>query len=151
MALSLCFSKHDNVFICHSRGFHAGFIRRTTGRDYPPGDFVDQQGHVLGQHKGIIRYTIGQRKGLGLALPQPMYVMKKDLAKNQVVLGENEDLFTTTFEIEGCNWMPFDRLTGDLAVEAKVRYSQKASPATVIPLGEDRRRDPVARSGHSGR
>lgn len=133
--------KHDSQDICFAPdGDYAGFISRYTGKDYPDGDFVDRSGRVLGRHKGIIHYTVGQRKGLGLALPHPMYVCRKDVEKNQVVLGENEDLFTTTFEIEGCNWMPFDRLTGDLAVEAKVRYSQKASPATVIPLGEDRAR-----------
>ena len=131
--------KRDSQDICFAPdGDYAGFIRRTTGRDYPPGDFVDQQGHVLGQHKGIIRYTIGQRKGLGLALPQPMYVMKKDLAKNQVVLGLDKDLFSRSLDVADFNWIACEVPRQPLRLTVKIRYSQKAYPARVIPTAAGR-------------
>ena len=131
--------KRDSQDICFAPdGDYAGFIRRTTGRDYPPGDFVDQQGHVLGQHKGIIRYTIGQRKGLGLALPQPMYVMKKDMAKNQVVLGLDKDLFSRSLDVADFNWIACEVPRQPLRLTVKIRYSQKAYPARVIPTAADR-------------
>ena len=133
--------KHESQDICFvPDGDYAAFIRRFTGKVYPPGDFVDQNGNVLGRHKGMIRYTIGQRKGLGLALPHPMYVCRKDMEKNQVILGENSDLFRSVFEIENINWITEASPNRDLQVEAKVRYSQKASPAVVHPLSETRAR-----------
>lgn len=131
--------KRESQDICFvPDGDYAAFISRYTGREYPEGDFVYKDGTVLGRHKGIIRYTIGQRKGLGLALPHPMYVMEKDTEANQVILGENEDLFTTGFEAEEFNWIACEPPKGDIRAEAKVRYSQKENPATVIPLSEDR-------------
>lgn len=133
--------KHESQDICFvPDGDYAAFIRRFTGKDYPDGDFVDQEGNVLGTHKGIIKYTIGQRKGLGLALPHPMYVCRKDMEKNQVILGENRDLFHSSFEIENINWISTEPPKGEIQVEAKVRYSQKASPAVVHPLSENRAR-----------
>ncbi len=69
------------------------FIEQYTGRTYPNGNFVDTKGHILGEHKGIIRYTVGQRKGLGLALPHPMYVKEKNLDTNEVILCDNNELF----------------------------------------------------------
>ena len=91
--------KHDSQDICFvPDGDYASFIERTSGKVYPDGDFVDFDGNVLGTHKGIIRYTIGQRKGLGLALPKPMYVCKTDLQQNKVILGDNEDLFSKVLD-----------------------------------------------------
>ena len=82
--------KRDSQDICFvPDGDYAAFIEKYTGKAYPNGDFVDESGRILGEHKGIIRYTIGQRKGLGLALPCPMYVKEKNLAENKVVLCEN--------------------------------------------------------------
>lgn len=133
--------KHESQDICFvPDGDYAAFIRRFTGKEYPPGDFVDRQGNVLGRHKGMIRYTIGQRKGLGLALPHPMYVCRKDMENNRVVLGENRDLFHSVFEIENVNWIAEASPDHDIRAEAKVRYSQKASPAVVHPLSETRAR-----------
>ncbi len=87
-------NKHDSQDICFvPNGKYAEFIEEYTGKTYPHGDFVDEEGNVLGEHKGIIRYTIGQRKGLGLALKHPMYVKQKDLEHNKVVLCENSGLF----------------------------------------------------------
>lgn len=128
--------KHDSQDICFvPDGDYTGFIRRYTGKDYPHGDFVDEDGNVLGEHKGLIRYTIGQRKGLGLALPAPLYVVKKDLKKNQVILGPNEDLFSGYMEVTDFNWIAFDEPDEPFRASVRARYSQKEAPAVVTPLG----------------
>ncbi len=101
--------KHDSQDICFvPDGDYTGFIKRYTGKEYEHGDFVDEDGSVLGEHKGLIRYTIGQRKGLGLALPAPLYVCRKDTEKNQVVLAPNDRLYKSTLEVEDFNWIAFD-------------------------------------------
>ena len=95
---------------------------------------MTEDGTVLGEHKGLIRYTTGQRKGLGLSLKEPMYVVKKDLEKNQVVLGRNEDLFTTTLEANDLNWISVEKLTEPMRCTAKARYKQKEAKALLEPL-----------------
>ena len=130
--------KHDSQDICFvPDGDYARFIEEYTGRTYPEGDFVDESGNVLGKHKGIIRYTIGQRKGLGLALPHPMYVKEKKLADNKVVLCRNSDLFSRELLADDLNLIAFDKIEEPLRVFARVRYNQKEQPATVYPLDGD--------------
>ena len=125
-------AKHDSQDICFIRnGSYADFIERYTGREYPSGDFVDLNGKVLGRHKGIIHYTIGQRKGLGLALPEPLYVCRIDVEKNQVVLGRNEDLFTRELYAKDLNLISLPEIKGELRVLAKVRYHHAEQPAVV--------------------
>ncbi len=114
-------------------GDYASFIERDTGRSFPEGDFVDIDGNVLGRHKGIIRYTIGQRKGLGIALGKPAYVVEKDVARNRVVLGNNEDLFTDTAAAENFNWISGQAPDAPIRVRARVRYNQKEQPAVLYP------------------
>ncbi|MDD6154482.1 MAG: tRNA 2-thiouridine(34) synthase MnmA [Eubacteriales bacterium] len=129
--------KRDSQDICFvPDGDYAGFIENFTGKEYPEGDFVDQDGNVLGRHKGIIGYTTGQRKGLGLALPHPMYVKEKDVEHNRVVLAPNEELFTTELKVSDFNWIAFEKPDAPFRGEVKVRYSQKAAPAT-ITAGDD--------------
>ncbi len=131
--------KRDSQDICFvPDGDYAGFIERYSGKTYPNGDFVDFEGNVLGEHKGIIRYTRGQRKGLGLALPQPMYVCRTDLLENKVILGLNDDLFSKELEADDINLIACDKIDTPIRVEAKVRYSQLAQSATVWQTGEDR-------------
>ncbi|MBQ3426842.1 MAG: tRNA 2-thiouridine(34) synthase MnmA [Clostridia bacterium] len=131
--------KRDSQDICFvPDGDYAAFIERYTGKDYPNGNFVDLEGNVLGEHKGLIRYTCGQRKGLGLALPKPMYVCGIDSAENQVILGDNADLYSDRLDAEDINLIAADKLDNPIRVEAKVRYSQSAQPATVWQTGEDR-------------
>lgn len=131
--------KHDSQDICFVPDKdYGGFIKRYTGREYPEGEFVDFDGNVLGRHKGLINYTIGQRKGLGLALKKPMYVVKKDLEKNKVVLGDNDDLFTREFYADSVNWIACDIPTRELKLNVKVRYSQGEFPALVVPVSEDK-------------
>ena len=128
--------KHDSQDICFvPDGDYAGFITRFTGKDYPEGDFVDREGRILGRHRGIIRYTIGQRKGLGLALKEPMYVVEKDMAANNVILGRNADLFSRELDAFDFNWIALSEPGAPVRGEGKIRYSQKASPCTVYPLG----------------
>jgi tRNA-specific 2-thiouridylase len=97
------------------------------------GDIVDVHGRVLGQHDGIEFYTIGQRKGLGLSAPKPLYVVDLDPVRNRVIVGDESQLARDTFTIERCNWIPFDAPAGPLEVTAKIRYNHPGTAATVIP------------------
>ena len=127
--------KHDSQDICFvPDGNYAKFIEQHACRTYPEGDFVDVHGNVLGRHRGIIRYTIGQRKGLGLALKEPMYVMDVDIEKNQVVLGRNEDLFSKRLVADDVNLISISHIDAPIRVTAKVRYRHTEAPATVNPL-----------------
>ncbi|MDD6762382.1 MAG: tRNA 2-thiouridine(34) synthase MnmA [Clostridiales bacterium] len=131
--------KHDSQDICFvPDGRYADFIEQYTGREYPGGNFVDMEGNVLGTHKGVIRYTRGQRKGLGLALPKPMYVCRTDLDKNLVVLGDNDDLFSSSLDASDINLMAVERIEQPIRVQAKIRYSQSAADAVVWQTGDDR-------------
>ena len=126
--------KHDSQDICFvPDGDYAAFMERYTGKDYPAGNFLDLNGNVVGQHQGAIRYTLGQRKGLGLAMGAPVYVCAKDMAQNTVTVGPNEALFATTLLANDWNWFPFPALTQPLRVSAKARYNQPPQPATVYP------------------
>ena len=123
--------KRDSQDICFvPNGKYAEFIEEYTGKSYENGDFVDLNGKVLGEHKGIIRYTIGQRKGLGLALPAPMYVCAKDLVNNKVILGFNDDLFSKELYAEEVNLISIEEIREPIRVAARVRYNQKEQPAT---------------------
>ena len=132
--------KHDSQDICFvPDGDYAAFIIRHTGRQFAPGDFIDSRtGAVLGRHRGLIRYTIGQRKGLGLALPQPMYVCAKDLARNQVFLGLNDQLYSKSLDAGEINLIAVQRLDAPMRVMAKIRYRQEAEWATLEQTGPDR-------------
>lgn len=131
--------KPDSQDICFvPDGDYAGFLQRHCGVESRPGDFVDEEGRVLGRHRGLICYTVGQRKGLGLSLPAPLYVLRKDREKNQVVLAPKEKLYTSSLVASDCNWISVERLDGPRRVTAKTRYSQKEAPATLTPLPDGR-------------
>lgn len=126
--------KRDSQDICFiPDGDYAAFLERFTGKTYPLGTYLDLQGQPLGQHQGAVRYTIGQRKGLGIALGQPMYVCGKDMACNTVTLGPNEALYAQALLASDWNWLPFPALTAPMAVTAKIRHSQTSQAATVYP------------------
>ena len=126
--------KRDSQDICFiPDGDYAAFLERFTGKTYPQGSYLDLQGQPLGQHQGAVRYTIGQRKGLGIALGQPMYVCGKDMACNTVTLGPNEALYAQALLASDWNWLPFPALTAPMAVTAKIRHSQTSQAATVYP------------------
>ena len=131
--------KQDSQDICFiPDGDYARFIEKYSGIIFPEGDFVAPDGKILGRHKGIIRYTVGQRKGLGLALPAPMYVKEKDVEKNRVLLCDNQTLFTKTLTAKDINFIPFDRIEGELRVKAKVRYKHEEQWATVMQTDKNR-------------
>ena len=126
--------KHDSQDICFvPDGDYAAFMERYTGQEYPAGNFLDLKGNVVGQHQGAVRYTLGQRKGLGLAMGAPVYVCAKDMEQNTVTVGPNEALFATTLLANDWNWFPFPALTEPLRVSAKARSNQPPQPATVYP------------------
>lgn len=130
--------KHDSQDICFvQEGSYTDFIENYRQKTYPVGDFVDLEGNILGQHKGIIHYTIGQRKGLGLSLKKPMYVVALDIEKNQVILGDNADLFSTTLTAHDINLISVAKIEGEMRVKAKVRYRHEAQWATVTQPEED--------------
>lgn len=130
--------KHDSQDICFvQNGSYADFIEHFTGKHYPEGDFIDLSGRVLGRHKGIIRYTIGQRKGLGLALPEPMYVVAVNPHDNTVTLGTDRDLYSDTVTVKQLNLILPERLDAPARLSVKVRYRQQEKPATVIRTDDD--------------
>ena len=130
--------KRDSQDICFvPDGDYAAFIRRYAGKEFPPGAFVGTQGEVYGQHKGIIHYTVGQRKGLGLSFPQPMFVKELDVENNQVVLSKAEELFSQTVAARDVNLISVESIPEPLRVKARVRYRQKEQPATVVQTGPD--------------
>lgn len=130
--------KSDSQDICFiPDGDYASFIERFTGKKPQCGNFLSTDGRVLGTHKGQLCYTIGQRKGLGIALGTPAYVVAKSAEDNTVTLGTNEDLFTSRLVARNINFIPEDTLPAPRKLLAKVRYSQKATPARVEQTGED--------------
>ncbi len=130
--------KHESQDICFvPDGDYSKFIEYYTGKTYPCGDFVDMNGKRLGEHKGIIRYTIGQRRGLGLALPASMYVVEKDVDNNKVILGFNDDLFKKEVNVKNISFTACDGLDKPERLCAKIRYNQKEQPATVMQTDEN--------------
>jgi tRNA-specific 2-thiouridylase len=133
------YRKKDSQEICFiPDNDHGAYIVKYGGRKIKPGNFVDKQGKVLGVHKGIVYYTIGQRKGLGIALGKPIFVTDINPLTNQVILGDEEDIFKTTLIAKDLNFIMFDKIESDLRVTAKIRYSAKPQLATLIPLENNR-------------
>ena len=128
-------NKKDSEEICFiPDNDHGRFILEAKPGKIKPGNFVDKNGNVLGKHKGIVYYTIGQRKGLGLSLGRPVFVTDINARTNEVVIGSEEDIFKTDLLATDVNFIPFDKLEGKLEVEAKIRYSAKAAKAVLYPL-----------------
>lgn len=122
--------KKDSQDICFvPDGNYTDFIERYTGKKYPPGDFVDINGKPIGKHQGIIRYTNGQRKGLGVAFGQPMYVAGKNIEENTVTLCTNDELFSKELNAVDFNWI-IPNPKKEIKCSARVRYNMKEKPAT---------------------
>ena len=133
--------KHDSQDICFvPDGDYTAFLERYTGRHYPPGDFLDRDGKVVGRHRGAVAYTLGQRKGLGLAMGAPVYVCGKNMEQNTVTVGPEDALFSRSLIAEDWNWFPFPALTRPQKVAAKTRSRQVEQPATVYPMPGGRAR-----------
>lgn len=123
-------NKPDSEEICFvPDNNHGEFIKNRVPDKVKPGNFIDENGNILGKHKGIVYYTIGQRKGLGIALGKRMFVQKIIPERNEIVLGEEEGIFKTKLYADELNLIPFDTLPSIMEVTAKVRYSMKESKA----------------------
>jgi tRNA-specific 2-thiouridylase len=130
--------RKDSQDICFiPDGDYAAFIEHVTHKKPVPGNFIDLEGRILGKHQGAIRYTVGQRKGLGIALGAPAYVCTKDMQNNTVTLGKNEDLFSTSLVAHEINLIATDKLTVPIRAEAKIRYSAQPAPCTVEQTDTD--------------
>lgn len=131
--------KPDSQDICFVKdGDYAGFLEREMGVKSPNGNFIDKIGKVLGQHKGIIHYTIGQRKGLGIAFGKPIYVVKKNKEDNTVTLGSEEELLSDRLIATDINLIAIEKLSSPMKVMVKTRYKQVESEATIFPIDEDK-------------
>ena len=127
--------KPDSQDICFvPDGDYVSFLRQYGGVEPVPGDFLDSEGRVLGRHRGMECYTIGQRKGLGVSANAPLYVLGKDPDRNAVILGEDNRLYTRELTAERVNWLSVPEPDRPLSVTAKTRYSQREAAATVEPL-----------------
>ena len=129
-------NRPDSQDICFvPDGDYTAFLQQHTGAALTPGNFVlAETGQVLGKHRGMEAYTIGQRKGLGISWSEPLYVVDKRESDNAVLLGRNRDLFRTRLEAGDCNWIAMEALTEPMRVTARTRYHQTETPATISPL-----------------
>jgi tRNA-specific 2-thiouridylase len=135
----LVHNKKDSEEICFiPDNDHGSYIKKQVPGKVREGYFVDKQGNILGKHKGIVYYTIGQRKGLGIALGTPVFVTDINPLTNTVVLGSEEDIFKTELIAKDINFIPFDKLEDTMEVMAKIRYSAKPEKAWITPLEDGR-------------
>ena len=129
--------KADSQDICFvQNGSYADFIEQYTGKNYPDGDFLDTNGNVIGRHKGVIRYTVGQRKGLGISAPEPLYVKAVNPVSNTVTLSYNDGLYSSVVKAGDINLISVPEIKGEMRVKAKVRYRHTEQWATVTQNGE---------------
>lgn len=130
--------KPDSQDICFVKdGDYAGFLENMMGVESKKGNFVDIEGNVIGKHKGIIHYTVGQRKGLGIAMGKPAYVINKNKEYNTVTIGNEEDLYSKRLIASDLNMIAVEKLTAPMKATVKTRYSQKETFAYLHPDGED--------------
>ncbi len=130
--------KKESQDICFiPDGDYVSFLSRYLGRDFEVGNYIDRDGNILGQHLGAVKYTTGQRKGLGISLGKPAYVLRKDMLKNTVTLGDEEYLFSRSLDAHNINFIAFDKLDSPIRVEAKIRYSHKTARATLAQTSEN--------------
>ena len=127
-SMEICFVPDDD---------YAKYICENSDYKDVEGNFVDLEGNILGKHKGIIHYTVGQRKGLNIAFGKPMYVLKLKPETNEVVLGSNEEVFTNKLYCNRLNFMAIDDLRDTMSVKAKIRYNHKGDKCTIKKVDED--------------
>lgn len=124
----ICFVPNDD---------YRAFLQAEAPKSHHPGDIVDLLGNRLGRHMGLAFYTIGQRKGLGISAPEPLYVVRLDVERNQVVVGPNSSVYAPGLRATEVNWISIPHLTEELPVEGKIRYNTRPVPARIKPLGQD--------------
>jgi tRNA-specific 2-thiouridylase len=127
--------KEESMEICFVPDNNYGaFLQQANLVQKHRGEITDLHGNILGHHDGIEFFTIGQRKGLGITTPKPVYVVELDAENNRVVVGDDSALDCDEFTATNCNWHPFDKLTEPIEVTAKIRYNHPGTPATVTPM-----------------
>ncbi len=132
-------AKSDSQDICFiPDGDYAKFIEDTLGKTFAEGNYIDEDGNVLGRHKGVIHYTVGQRKGLGISMNKHIFVTDKNPKNNTVTLADEDRLFKKSVIIKGINLIPFDKLDVPIKVQAKIRYSQKSADAIATQIDNER-------------
>ncbi len=130
--------KPDSQDICFVKdGDYAGFLENVMGIESPKGNFVDTNGKIIGKHKGIIHYTVGQRKGLGITFGKPTYVINKSEKTNIVTIGDEEDLYSSRLLANDVNLIAVEKLMAPMKAMVKTRYSQKETLATLHPVAKD--------------
>ncbi|HIU64492.1 MAG TPA: tRNA 2-thiouridine(34) synthase MnmA, partial [Candidatus Avacidaminococcus intestinavium] len=131
--------KPDSQDICFvPDGNYAGFIEFYRKESAKPGNFVLADGTVIGKHKGLIHYTVGQRKGLGIAYAYPLYVLAKDAKQNTVIVGPDSELYQSSFFVTDCNLIAVEKLEQPLEITCKTRYRMNAMPAVIEPVADDK-------------
>jgi tRNA-uridine 2-sulfurtransferase len=128
-SMEICFVPDNN---------YGGFLQQANLVQKHRGEIVNLHNQVLGHHDGIEFYTIGQRKGLGITTPKPVYVVELDVENNRVVVGDETALDRDEFTVDRCNWIPFDNLAEPVEVMTKIRYNHPGTAATVTPSGQGR-------------
>lgn len=132
-------SKPDSQDICFvSNHDYSAFIEEKTGIKMEPGNFVDKSGNILGKHRGLYHYTIGQRKGLGVAFGKPVFVAKIDVEKNEIVIGDEADILSDSLIATDLNFIAIDKIKEPMQVSVKIRYGTKEVPAEIFPIDEDK-------------
>lgn len=127
--------KRDSQEICFVKNeSYVDFIKKHFNFASQKGNFVDANGNILGQHNGILNYTVGQRKGLGISFGKPMYVVKINAATNEVILGTEDELFLSELTVSNYNFIPFDQLDKEIEVTAKIRYQASPEQAIISPV-----------------
>jgi tRNA-specific 2-thiouridylase len=132
-------NKPDSQDICFiPDGDYKAFLKKYANRELPSeGNFVNEAGEILGKHKGITNYTVGQRKGLGIALGKPVFVSAIRPETNEVVISDTGDVFSRELYCNKLNFMAVEDLTEPTEVIAKIRYAHKGSPCTIEKVDED--------------
>lgn len=131
--------KHESQDICFvPDGDYGAFLERWTGRRFPAGDVLNTAGRVIGRHRGAIRYTIGQRRGLGVAAAEPVYVIAKDMTRNSLTVGPESALYARELIAADFNWLSIPAPEGPIRAAVRTRYRQAESPAEVRPLDDGR-------------
>jgi tRNA-specific 2-thiouridylase len=131
-------NKRESQDICFIQdGDYAGFIEKYAKRAFDSGNFIDTQGNKLGRHNGLERYTVGQRKGLGISLNKPMYVQSKNIQDNTITLCEDSELYTKEMEISDANWITYEKVENPIRAKVKIRYAHTPGWATITPTSQN--------------
>ena len=127
----------QDICFATAEGDYREYLSKLGVEAFSPGDILDVSGNVIGQHKGIASYTVGQRRGLGLAMPNPVYVLRIDAENNTITVGEKHHAMNSRIRVAGFNWLAIDGLDKETSYETRIRYNGRKEKAVVAPWGED--------------